>query len=125
MTYDKRDDAIEPTEGYRVTVEQTLAGFGGSKRYFKNTIDYQTFYPIRDDIIGSIGVNQGFVVGIGKDVGIGDRFFLGGNNFRGFRAAGIGPRDKTSGDALGGNIFYVGTAEVRFPIGLPPELGVS
>jgi outer membrane protein insertion porin family len=125
LTYDKRDDAIEPTEGYRVTVEQTLAGFGGSKRYFKNTIDYQTFYPIRDDIIGSIGVNQGFVVGIGKDVGIGDRFFLGGNNFRGFRAAGIGPRDKTSGDALGGNIFYVGTAEVRFPIGLPPELGVS
>jgi outer membrane protein insertion porin family len=26
---------------------------------------------------------------------------------------------------LGGNVFYVGTAEVRFPIGLPPELGVN
>lgn len=125
LTYDKRDDVIDPTEGYRVVVEQTLAGFGGSKRYFKNTIDYQTYYPIRDDIVGSLGINQGFIVGIGKDVGIGDRFFLGGNNFRGFGPAGIGPRDKTSGDALGGNIFYVGTAEVRFPIGLPPELGVS
>ncbi|MDA0366948.1 MAG: outer membrane protein assembly factor BamA [Proteobacteria bacterium] len=125
LVYDQRDDAIEPTEGYRVTVEQTLAGFGGTKRYFKNTVNYETFYPIRDDIVGSLGINQGFIVGIGKDVGIGDRFFLGGNNFRGFGPAGVGPRDKASGDALGGNVFYVGTAEVRFPIGLPPELGVS
>ena len=125
LVYDQRDDAIEPTEGYRVTVEQTLAGLGGTKRYFKNTINYETFYPIRDDIVGSLGINQGFIVGIGKDVGIGDRFFLGGNNFRGFGPAGVGPRDKASGDALGGNVFYVGTAEVRFPIGFPPELGVS
>lgn len=125
LIYDLRDDVIDPTEGYRVTAEQTVAGFGGTKRYFKNTINYETFYPIRDDIVGSIGVQQGFVVGIGEDVGIGDRFFVGGNNFRGFEPAGIGPRDKNSNDALGGNVFYVGTAEVRFPIGLPPELGVN
>lgn len=125
LIYDLRDDIIDPSEGYRVTIEQTLAGFGGTKRYLKNTVNYETFYPFRDDIVGSFGINQGFVVGIGKDVGIGDRFFVGGNNFRGFEPAGIGPRDKTSGDALGGNVFYVGTAEVRFPIGLPPELGVN
>lgn len=125
LIYDQRDDIIDPTEGYRVTVEQTLAGLGGTKRYLKNTIDYETFYPIRDDIVGSLGVQQGFVVGIGKDVEIGDRFFVGGNNFRGFEPAGVGPRDKLSGDSLGGNVFYVGTAEVRFPIGLPPELGVN
>jgi outer membrane protein insertion porin family len=125
LIYDLRDDIIDPTEGYRVTAEQTLAGFGGTKRYFKNTINYETFYPFRDDIVGSIGVQQGFVVGIGEDVEIGDRFFVGGNNFRGFEPAGVGPRDKNSGDSLGGNVFYVGTAEVRFPIGLPPELGVN
>ena len=125
LIYDLRDDVIDPTEGYRVTAEQTVAGFGGTKRYFKNTINYETFYPFRDDIVGSIGVQQGFVIGIGEDVGIGDRFFVGGNNFRGFEPAGIGPRDKNSNDALGGNVFYVGTAEVRFPIGLPPELGVN
>jgi len=125
LVYDLRDDIVDPTDGYRVTVEQTLAGLGGTKRYFKNTINYETFFPFADEIVGSIGVQQGFIVGIGKDVGIGDRFFVGGNNFRGFEPAGIGPRDKVSGDSLGGNVFYVGTAEVRFPIGLPPELGVN
>ena len=125
LTYDLRDDAINPTEGFRVSIEQTLAGFGGSKHYLKNTFNYESFYPFRSDIIGTLRLQEGIIFGLGEDVGIGDRFFVGGNNFRGFRTAGIGPRDKNTGDALGGNLFYVGTAEVRFPIGLPPELGVN
>lgn len=125
LTYDLRDDALEPTSGYRVRVEQTLAGFGGTKRYLRNTLNYEYYYPFSDDIVGSLQLQEGFIIGLGKDVGIGDRFFAGGSNFRGFQPAGLGPRDKSTGDALGGNIFYVGTAEVRFPIGLPPELGVS
>jgi outer membrane protein insertion porin family len=28
-------------------------------------------------------------------------------------------------DALGGNMFYRGSAELKFPIGLPEELGVA
>jgi outer membrane protein insertion porin family len=125
LDYDLRNDSIKPTEGYRVAIEQTLAGFGGSKRYLKNAINYETYYPLREDIVASFGLNQGFIVGIGKDVKINDRYFIGGNSFRGFDAAGIGPRDKSSGDALGGNVFYVGTAEILFPIGLPPDLGVN
>ena len=124
LDYDLRNDIQNPTEGYRLAIEQVLSGFGGSKRYLKNTINYETYYPLREDIVAFIGVNQGFVVGIGKDVGISDRFFIGGSKFRGFKSAGIGPRDKTSGDALGGNVFYVGTAEISFPIGLPQGLGV-
>jgi outer membrane protein insertion porin family len=125
LDYDLRNDSIKPTEGYRIAIEQTLAGFGGSKRYLKNAINYETYYPLREDIVASFGLNQGFIVGIGKDVKINDRYFIGGNSFRGFDAAGIGPRDKSSGDALGGNVFYVGTAEILFPIGLPPDLGVN
>jgi outer membrane protein insertion porin family len=57
-------------------------------------------------------------------------FFLGGNNFRGFQYAGIGPRVITDGSAVGGSIvggkiYYVGTAEFRFPLGLPRELGIN
>lgn len=29
------------------------------------------------------------------------------------------------GDVVGGNIYYVGTAEFRFPLGLPKELGIN
>ena len=52
-----------------------------------------------------------------------NRFFVGGDNLRGFRTGGIGPRDANTTDALGGKYFYTGTAEVSFPLpGLPKEL---
>jgi outer membrane protein insertion porin family len=51
-----------------------------------------------------------------------DRFFLGGATFRGFRFAGVGPRDISTDDALGGNLVATGTIEQRFPLGLPEEL---
>jgi outer membrane protein insertion porin family len=48
----------------------------------------------------------------------------GGETVRGFQTSGFGPRDSVTGDALGGNIFVAGTAEVQFPFPLfPPELG--
>jgi len=53
-----------------------------------------------------------------------NRFFVGGGSFRGFSPAGIGPRDTDTDDALGGNAYYVGTAELRFPLGLPEELKI-
>jgi len=47
-----------------------------------------------------------------------------GNAFRGFGAAGVGPRDADTGDALGGTVYYVSSAELNFPTGLPADLGV-
>jgi outer membrane protein insertion porin family len=37
----------------------------------------------------------------------------------------VGPRDSLTDDSLGGNFFYRGSAELKFPIGLPEELGVA
>lgn len=65
------------------------------------------------------------MTGLGEYVRINDRFFLGGDNFKGFAAAGVGPRDELTRDALGGRRFYVTTAELTFPLGFPEELGVS
>lgn len=53
-----------------------------------------------------------------------NRFFVGGNNLRGFQFGGIGPRDSDTDDRLGGNLYYTGSAEMRFPLGLPKELRV-
>ena len=44
---------------------------------------------------------------------------------RGFATAGVGPRDKKTKDALGGEWVYNGTAELRFPIGLPSEFQIA
>ena len=56
---------------------------------------------------------------------ISDRYFLGGNSFRGFEQSGIGPRDAVSRDSLGGNLFYTGSIKATFGVGLPPELGLN
>src|SRR5258708_24482379 len=61
----------------------------------------------------------------GRRVRIGPCLFLGGTVWRGFPPAGIGPRDSVTNDALGGNEYYVGSLQLGFPLGLPPELGVS
>ena len=70
---------------------------------------------------------------LGDDVPILDRFFKGGDSFRGFARSGIGPRMErsTTGtfsgdlDAIGGQTYAIGTVEVNFPVGLPEEFGVS
>lgn len=67
----------------------------------------------------------GHITGLGKDVAINQRFFLGGDNLRGFQTSGVGPRASDSDDALGGEFRYLGTAEVRFPLGFPDELKVT
>ena len=55
-----------------------------------------------------------------------DAFYKGGETIPGFAPAGIGPRDASTGDALGGTTFYSATAELRFPLPfLPSELGLS
>src|SRR5207237_9552832 len=46
-------------------------------------------------------------------------------NPRGLAPAGIGPRDVVSGDALGGNKYYLGLLALSVPLGLPKELGIS
>ncbi len=54
-----------------------------------------------------------------------DRFFLGSRLMRGFDPGGIGPRDDTTDDALGGNAFSVLRLETEFPLGLPSEYGIT
>jgi outer membrane protein insertion porin family len=73
------------------------------------------------NILGETGGIHGWG---GDSVRINERFYLGGTTLRGFANGGIGPRDITTDDALGGNWFYRGSAEVEFPSGLPDDLGV-
>ena len=124
LTYDLRDDRLTPTKGYVIEFGQDLAGLLGSVRFLKTSLDYVYYYPVADQWVASLGLRQGYIVGLGQDVGIGDRFFVGGANFRGFQTGGIGPRDRATNDALGGNVFYVGTGELSFPLGLPNEFGI-
>jgi outer membrane protein insertion porin family len=82
------------------------------------------YYPVTKSVTLNVLGETGAIEGLDDDIQINERFFLGGNLLRGFERSGIGPRDTATTDALGGNMFYRGTAEVSFPVGLPKEYGV-
>ena len=124
LTYDKRDNRFDPTEGYFLRLETDFAGLGGSERYIRAKVTAGYYQSLGGDFVLSFVGEYGIVKGIGKDVGLADRFFLGGNNLRGFQRGGVGPRDLTTDDALGANQFYAGTIELTFPLGLPKEFGL-
>ncbi|MCH8951763.1 MAG: outer membrane protein assembly factor BamA [Proteobacteria bacterium] len=125
LSLDQRNDPVEPTGGYLATVDQQVAGFGGSSRFVKTRGLIKTWYGLFGDaVVASVELEGGALLSFGKDSRITERFFLGGENFRGFADEGLGPRDLTADDALGGNYYTVARFELSFPIGLPEELGI-
>lgn len=127
FVYDARDNRFEPTSGYYLRFNQELAGLGGDAKFISHEFRSGYYRPVvREDVILKLLFKAGNITGLdGDDVRINHRFFIGGNEFRGFDTGGIGPRDSVSQDALGGNTYYVGTAELGFPLGLPEELDVK
>jgi len=127
LFYDKRDDALDPTEGYYLALGNQFAGLGGDVRYLKNGASAGMYMPIDDsrELVWSNKITGGFITQLDKKIRIVDRHQLGGETLRGFDEAGVGPRDLSTGDALGGRYFYKGTSEISFPLGLPNEMGVK
>lgn len=127
FNYDRRDDPVNPRRGYQASWSQDFAGLGGSVHFIRQTYKFSYYHPIWEkyDIIGKIGFNEGLIHGFDENIKISNRFFLGGDTFRGFERGGIGPRDTLSDDALGGNAYYVVDAQAQFPLGLPDELDVQ
>jgi outer membrane protein insertion porin family len=126
FVYDDRNSKFDPTRGYLLKFTQEVAGLGGDSKYLKHDVKSAFYQPIASKwTLGFLG-GAGYVFGLSdRDVRINERFFVGGDDLRGFDNAGIGPRDTSTNDALGGNVYYTGTAELRFPLGLPEEMGVS
>ncbi len=125
LTYDQRNDPLEPTSGYLASVDQQIAGLGGASRFIKTRGSAKTWYGFfGDKVVASLELEGGALFSFGDDSRITERFFLGGATFRGFAEEGMGPRDLTFDDALGGNYFGIARFEVSFPIGLPEELGI-
>lgn len=126
FTYDGRDNRQNPTKGYFASLTQEVAGLGGTNKFLRHEVKTSYYYPVAPKWIFGVLGSGGYNYGIGsQNIRINDRFFLGGDDFRGFQVAGVGPRDISTSDSLGGNAYYVGTVEMRFPLGLPEELGLS
>jgi outer membrane protein insertion porin family len=128
LLVDRRNDPVRPTRGWTGSLRQDFAGIGGDVNYVKTEADVSAYYGISPGWVVTASGSTGYISGWGGDpIRINDRFFKGGNSFRGFETAGIGPRDLTLGtnrDALGGNFYAIGTLEMTVPNGLPEEYGI-
>lgn len=126
FTYDRTDNQIIPHKGYIIKFNQSVAGLGGNSKYLKHIFAASYYYPvIKDKVTLKIGGSAATVNSLGQTIRVNENFNLGDASFRGFEYGGIGPRDKTTGDALGGTMYYKGTTELTFPLGLPEEFDVS
>jgi outer membrane protein insertion porin family len=126
LSTDRRNDPNRPTRGWRASFTQDIAGLGGDVNYVKTEVTGGWYYGIRPKWIVTVEGSAGYIDAWGGDaIRINDRFFKGGNTFRGFETAGMGPRDIVSKDALGGNLYAIGTFELSFPTYLPEEYGIS
>ncbi len=126
LLYDRRDDRIDPTSGYYVSVGNDFAGVGFGVDYVRSKVTFGYYYPVAPEWVLSLTGEAGDIFGWdGQQVLLQDRFFVGGDNLRGFQDGGIGPRDSVSDDSLGGQKYYVGSVSLSVPLGLPKELGLS
>ncbi len=141
--YDDRDDPEKPHKGFVVNFSGDFAGLGGDVKFYRfegGAKWYQRLWS--DDFILSVGVNAGYIAAWDKKVPVrlNDRFFKGGSTFRGFKTAGVGPREfdtftttvngvqvnqSTAENAIGAEAFAIGTVEMSFPNYLPKDLGID
>jgi len=125
IAYDRRDSGRSTTSGYIIGMSNTYAGLGGSVEYLKNVINASWYYPVADEVVLNIRGDIGAMERISRPLRTVDKFALGGSSLRGFEYGGIGPRDMTYGDGLGGTRYWTATTELVFPVGLPSEFGVK
>jgi outer membrane protein insertion porin family len=126
VSKDTRDNRFDPSEGYSLKLDETLAGLGGDVKFLKTILSASYFKPFmyRSVVFGVSG-KLGHITGLGgKKVTRSNRFLIGGRDVRGFTSAGIGPRDTGSDDAVGGNKMLAGRVEVLSSIGLDKTSGM-
>jgi outer membrane protein insertion porin family len=128
LRWDHRNDAFNPTRGFYAQMSQDFAGLGGTTKYVKTSLEGGWYHGFSPSAILSITGNAGYITGWGGGtVLVNDRFYEGGNSFRGFQIAGIGPRDTSPqfDQALGAKLFAIGTIEETFPNFLPEQYGIK
>ena len=124
--YDTRISGLNPDAGVLLKFSQDFAGLGGDSKYVKTTAKaVGQRRVLNGDVVLRATVESGalsFSGGTNRTV---DRFILTPGILRGFEPGGIGPRDATAGDTLGGNLYVAARFEAEFPVGLPEEYGIS
>ncbi len=140
LQFDWRDSRVDPHTGYVIRVGTDFAGLGGDIGYVRGKVD-GTYYVPLDRWTGNADWTMVFAGGVGdiyhlqSKERIIDRFFLGGDNLRGFLDQGAGPHSRAytdpvnsqyyGSDSLGGNFIWTQSSELRFPLPVSKDFGLT
>ena len=142
LTLDYRDSRVDPRNGFITRLGLDFAGLGGSTNYVRAKIDGTYFIPLErytgDSDWGiALSASAGYLVALNRQEQLIDRFFLGGDNLRGFQSGGAGPHSIPTADSatrpsvffgsdsVGGKLIYTQSSELRFPLPISADLGLS
>jgi outer membrane protein insertion porin family len=121
------DKVAFPTKGTRIQfgVEQFVPP--GDFSFTSLDAEYASYFKVSEDVLGRVTTVQlntaaRYILQPSEDVPFYERYYLGGNNFRGFDFRGVSPkgiRNDTGGpsnDPVGGTFSFFAGAELRQPI---------
>ena len=125
-TIDKRDDVIDPTEGWDFIFSQNIATPLGDVTYIRSTIVADYYKPFFEEWVFHAKLSGGIIGDYEKEgISYNDNFFVGGSIIRGFKRSGVGPRDLQTDYVLGAKQYLVGTLEAKVPLGIPKDFGIK
>jgi outer membrane protein insertion porin family len=98
LLYSTLNNALRPTRGERVLLQQDFAGLGGDVHYLRSRISAGKYWNVFNNFIFSLTLEGGYIHALEEGepnvdpILITDRFFLGNPQMRGFDIRGVGPR---------------------------------
>ncbi len=94
LTMNRTNDYLEPTRGFDINFSQDIAGLGGDVNFLRNEFRGAMYQGIAPGWTASARLEAGYIESWGDEgIRVNNRFFKGGNTFRGFDVAGLGPRE--------------------------------
>jgi outer membrane protein assembly complex protein YaeT len=118
---DKRDDPADAHHGIFTSLDLSYApGFLGSQTHFARALfRNSTYHLLRRDLVFARSNQFGVITRTGGRPGIplAEKIYSGGStSLRAFPDFQAGPRDPTTGFPIGGNMLFINTFELRFPL---------
>ena len=117
ITVDKRNQAFQPTSGYRSKFIQSLPIVMDSSSLL-NGFDFSAYHGFTEDIVGATKFYARTIHGVDDDdVRLSSRLYMPQNRLRGFNTRRVGPKDGE--DWVGGNYITAIGFEAQLPNLLP------
>jgi translocation and assembly module TamA len=118
--FDRSDDLLNPTKGYRLTLRLSPeASLGsGTQIYARAILDGSYYFPATDSLVVATRARVGSISGVSRsDIAPSRRFYGGGGgSVRGFGFQQLGPKD-INNDPIGGRSTNEAAIEARYRFG--------